>query len=307
MSTRSLEISRKVAPKTGTLPSLNGIDIYGTVIPLLEEGGDRITWISFKDRYPLQRWSESINEGGKDHMIEPALIGIPEETKKIIIQNYRKNLSQKILDHEKKAGIAMTDVAGHDDESLIINAAFHQSLLTGILDHLPIRGEVPVALFENLNTRFRSTDDFESSLALLYGEISEEGEFRYIASNTHAPILYSAQYNKILRLQSTHNSSFPIGFALSSYSGSDELGTGDEIIKPPYKVNEIKISSKDILVLYSDGLYDHNDETYISNNLEKILSNNKNKSANEICQIIKKDILKDPREDDISYVVIKKE
>ncbi|MBT3416854.1 serine/threonine-protein phosphatase [Candidatus Woesearchaeota archaeon] len=304
MISMSLEISRKVAPKTGKLPELDNLDIYGTVIPLLEEGGDRITWISFKDRYPLDKWSENVLEGGKDHIILPALENISEDIKTEIINNYRSNLSNKILEHKKKAGIAMTDVAGHNDEALIINAAFHQSLLNGILDHLPIRGEVPVALFENLNTRFKSTDDFKSSLALLYGEISESGNFRYIAANTHEPILYSAQYDTMLRLKKTHNSALPIGFALSSYSGADETGSESDIIKPPYEINEIDISPGDILLLYSDGLYDH--EIYLENNLEKILSENTEKSSEEICQIMKQDILKSQRDDDISYTIIKK-
>ena len=304
MITMSLETSRKVAPKTGKLPELTNMDIHGTVIPLLEEGGDRITWISFKDRYPLDKWSDNVLEGGKDHIILPALENIQEEIKTKIIDNYRTNLSEKILQHKTKAGIAMTDVAGHSDEALIINAAFHQSLLNGILDHLPIRGEVPVALFENLNPRFKSTDDFTSSLALLYGEISENGNFRYIAANTHEPILYSTQYDTIFRLKKTHNSSLPIGFALSSYSGADETGSESDIIKPPYAISEINISAGDLLLLYSDGLYDN--KIYLENNLEKILSENKEKSANDICQIMKKNILESERDDDISYTIIKK-
>jgi len=304
MISMSLELLRKVAPKTGKLPELENIDIYGSVIPMLEEGGDRITWISFKDRYPLDKWANNVLEGGKDHIILPALKNISEDMKSQIIENYRLDLSEKILSHKKKAGIAMTDVAGHNDDALIINAAFHQALLTGILDHLPIRGEVPLALFENLNTRFKSTDDFSSSLALLYGEIFEEGKFRYIAANTHEPILYSSQYDTLFRLKKTHNSSLPIGFALSSYSGADENSTGYSIVKPPYEINEITISDNDILLLYSDGLYDH--EGYLENNLEKILRGNKEKSSKDICQIMKEDILKSEREDDISYTIIKK-
>ena len=175
MKQNALDISRKVAPNMGGLPSLEGIDVADAVIPIFEEGGDRITRISFKDRYPLDHWAENVMRGGKDHFILPALKGISNEVTKQVVQNYRTNLVGKILNYKKIYGVAMTDVAGHEDEGLIVNAAFHQSLLTGILDSLPIRGEVPTALFENLNTRFQTTVDFESHIALLYAEISEIG------------------------------------------------------------------------------------------------------------------------------------
>jgi len=248
--------------------------------------------------------------GGRDQFILPALEGLPLEIREQALQNYRVDLAQKIKDHKSMYGVAMTDVAGHENEALIVNAAFHQALLTGVLDHLSVTGEVPVALFENLNTRFQNTEDFESHIALIYGEIAESGRFRYIAANSHAPILFSAQYNAILHLQDTHESSFPIGFALSEFTGADENDDEGTFTKPPYKVNELQIASGDILVLYSDGLHDHelgDGSRYISNGLEQLLRANKERSAQYICDRIREDVTKDPREDDVSYTIIKKE
>ena len=302
-------MSRKVAPKSGKLPSLEGIDIDGSVIPIHEEGGDRITWLSFKDRYPLDRWAEQVMDGSRDKTILPALENIEPTIAEQIKQQYRSDLSQKILGMKGIAGIAMTDAAGHEDEGLILNAAFHQAMLAGILAFVPHYGEVPVDLIELLNTRFRNTAEMDAHLALLYGEISEKGSFRYVAANSHAPILYSAHYDSIFHLQDTHASSMPIGFALSEFSGADELQDDATIIKPPYKVVEIQIAPGDFLLLYSDGLHDHikGGERYIERGLEETLLTKKNNSSREVCDAIKRDVLQDEREDDISYVVIKRE
>lgn len=309
MASRAIELAGKIAPKSGELPSLEGIDIDGCVIPMLEVGGDRITWVSFKDRYPLDHWAENVLEGGKDHLVMPALENVPEGMRDGILQAYRENLSQKILSHKGKAGVAMTDVAGHEDESLIVNASFHQSLMTGVLDHLPIRGEVPLALFENLNTRYHTTGDFETHLALLYAEISEQGKCRYVAANSHAPMLYSRQYGKMFHLQDTHESSLPIGFAISSFSGADEMSEEGNLVKPPYEVNEIEIAKGDILLLYSDGLHDHilgDGSKYISSQLEQTVNEVKDAPIRKVCEAIKADVKIDEREDDISFVAIRR-
>ena len=302
-------MSRKVAPKLGKLPSLEGMDIYGSVIPIHEEGGDRITWISFKDRYPLENWAGQVMNGSKDNVILPALEGIDPMIAEQIKQSYRTNLSQKIIGLGGKAGIVMTDAAGHENEGLILNAAVHQSLLSGVLAFVPLLGEVPVDLIELLNTRFRNTAEMDAHLALLYGEISDKGIFRYVAANSHAPILYSENHNSIFHLQDTHASSMPIGFALSEFPGTEELQDDATIIKPPYKVVETHIVKGDFLLLYSDGLHDHigGGERYIERGLEQTLLATKDSSAKEICDAIKQDVLQDEREDDISYVVIKKE
>jgi hypothetical protein len=306
MTPHALDISRKVAPNPGVLPSLRGIDVADAVIPVFKEGGDRITRISFNDRYPLEAWVENVRSGGKDHLIMPALEGLEPEIIEKVLSQYRGNLAQKIIDHKTMYGVAMTDVAGHKDEGLIVNAAFHQALLTGILDHLPLRGEVPVALFENLNTRFKKTDDHETSIALMYGEISENGRFRYLAANSHAPMLYSAQYGKILHLSDSHASCFAIGVGLSTAPGSEEHDDNDFFPKPPYEVNEIEIAKGDILLLYSDGLADYRNGEYFAGGLEERLLQTKDNSARDICGAIKEDVSVGKRGDDISYVVIKK-
>ena len=81
--------------------------------------------------------------------------------------------------------------------------------------------------------------------------------------------------------------------------------------KDPYRLNEIDlIGSGDIMLIYTDGLAEHelNEEEYFPTHVENVLRAHKTESAKDIFEALKADVLAftDP-EDDISFVVIKRE
>ena len=80
--------------------------------------------------------------------------------------------------------------------------------------------------------------------------------------------------------------------------------------KEGYEVNEIKLMGQgDILVLYTDGLSDHEfeGESFFPDRLEGILREHKHLSAQQIFEAIKLELYEfAPPEDDVTFVVIKK-
>ena len=81
--------------------------------------------------------------------------------------------------------------------------------------------------------------------------------------------------------------------------------------KDPYRVSEIDlIGSGDIMLIYTDGLQEHEkgEEEYFPTHVERVLREHKAECAKDIFEALKKDVLDfDDPEDDVSFVVIKRE
>ena len=78
--------------------------------------------------------------------------------------------------------------------------------------------------------------------------------------------------------------------------------------KERYSVNELSLlGSGDILLLATDGLYEHGDDSYVPELLEQELARTRDLPALEISEALKRSILEFAApKDDISFVVIKR-
>lgn len=280
-----------IKPKPGSIPEIKGFDIYGNSKPLSGiGGGDHIIYLDFKKRFNLE---ERLLRYG----------------------------TEKIMKNKKKSGILLADVSGHDFTDAALAAQFHQAFLTGVQYELREYGEITVNLFEELNTRFARSSRFASFkkyITAIYGEICEEGTFRYISAGHPTPIVFSNEFNKIVDIgKENKKTGMPIGF-MPSKNHIDANKIESIGLKEEYVVNELKIFSPgDILIMYTDGLSDiinDNGEPYfdpslIDTPLEKKIREVKHLKSKTIFNKIYEDILKfQPNpEDDVTYVIIKKE
>ncbi len=301
------EIARHLMPSPGDIPELKGIDIYGESIQLINSvGGDHIIYIDFKKRYDL------------DARIQ--------NTKKIEI---KKNLEL----NKKRAGILVADVAGHKITDASLAGQLHQAFLTGVLYELDMYGEITTKLFENINTRFYNSSSVTKNITMLYGEISKDGKFRFLSAAHQPPIVFSNEYNKIVKIGKDRLISYlPIGTAPSEVDV--DINRQQSLIgyKKKYSVNEINLMNHgDLLILHTDGLPDHfmesdqlpdhlkesdqyvdglqqKREEYFKEKLESKLKEFKLLSSKEIFYEIKKYLFEFDlkQKDDISYVIIKK-
>ena len=281
------EIARHIRPAAGEFPELFGLDIYGEMIPLNRViGGDHIVYIDFNRRYDLDaRIAQATKRGDKD--IAAALEGC-----------------------RHKAGIGILDVSGHQITDALLAAMMHQAFLLGVIYELDYTGNITERLFENLNTRFYNSSAVSKFITLLYGEIYEDGTFKFLSAAHPPPVVFSQKYDKIVTIPNP--SQFPPIGTLPSQSDIDRRNKKSVLgYKDPYEVNEIDlIGSGDIMLIYTDGLQEHQkgDEEYFPAHVELVLREQKVECAKHIFGALKQDVLAfDDPDDDISFVVVKRE
>ena len=162
-------------PRPGSVPSLNGIEVYGETIPLNGiVGGDHLIYVDFKKRYDLDARIKVAAEAGRLDIVS--------------------NLERC----RRMAGIALIDVSGHRATDAMLAAMFHQAFLLGILYELDMSGHVTKRLFENLNQRFHRTSQVNKYITAVHGEISEDFTFRFLLAGHPPPIVFSAEHVRFM-------------------------------------------------------------------------------------------------------------
>jgi serine phosphatase RsbU (regulator of sigma subunit) len=148
---------------------------------------------------------------------------------------------------------------------------------------------------------------------MIYGEISQDGHFKFISAGHPAPLIFSARKNRFTEIPPDKIINYPPIGVMPSEKDID-AGLSQSLLgyKQAYKISELNLMEKgDILLLFTDGLTElENDDgvPFFPASLETVLSHKKNNPAQEICQSIRERIF-DFREkplDDITYMIIKK-
>ncbi len=282
------EIAVNLAPSPGDIPEINGIDVYGISIPHSGEmGGDHIIYVDFKKRYDLDaRINRAMKKGQLD-----------------VVANLDKC--------RHRAGIALADVSGHQITDALLALMLHQSFLLGSVYELERSGEITTRLFENINTRFYKSSSVNKFVTLIYGEISEDGRFRFISAAQPMPVVFSREFDRIVDIHPDLLETFPPIGTIPSYEDIDRKTTQTVLgFKEKYRQNDIELMGNgDILLLYTDGLSELSDgiQDYFPDSLENLLRRHKDSSARQIAEALKVDLLAFAcPHDDVSFVVIKK-
>ncbi len=283
------QIAKNLKPNPGEIPSVDGLDIYGETIPLLGEVcGDHIIFMDFSKRFNL------------DERIKRA-----ELTDQIEVSNKLKEL-------KNKSGILLSDVSGHSITDSLLNAMLHQAFLVGASYELSNYGEITSDLFETINNRFYQSSSIDKYITMIYGEIENNGDFRFISAGHPLPLIFSNEYNKIVSIDNLNLVNFPPIGMLPSESDIDGK-TAKSILgfKQKYSVNTLNVmGSGDILILFTDGFSEQKDGklNYISDRLEKQLIISKHLPAKEIFSLVKEDCMNycGMPDDDATMILIKK-
>lgn len=303
-----------IKPPAGEIPEIKGIDIYGETLPKEGTiGGDHIIYLDFNKRYNLsarikkieEKWQEDIKEFSKEELLNNPYILKKKKEKDEIINALKNN--------GHKAGVLVADVKGHDESGSFIVGMLHQSFLTGALYELKIYGHITTNLFEKLNTRFYNSSSVDDFFTMIYGEISEEGKFKFISAGHPAPLVFSNEFDHFMDIHSENIVNFPpIGVIPSRKDIDAAMSKSILGYKQVYQVNQIELMGNgDIMLLYTDGLSELENskgENFSPVQLEKVLKENKSLPAKDICSAIREKIFKfsDNLQDDITYVIIKK-
>lgn len=283
------EIARHIKPSSGEIPEVPGIEIYGEAIPFNGiVGGDHIIYVDFDRRYDLDRRirvAQSHNQPG---------------------------IVEKLQLNKRRAGILLADAAGHNITDALMSAMLHQAFLTGVQYELKRYGEVTTGLFEVLNTRFFNSSSLTKFITLIYGEIWDNGDFRFVNAGHPPPVVFSNKYDKLIKVCKQQIINFP---PIGTLPPGDDIDAGRFFsrlgYKKKYSINKISLmGSGDILLLYTDGFSEHSTDTdvgYFPDRVGETLKRIKHYSARDIFFRLKDDLLSFAQPaDDITFVIIKK-
>jgi serine phosphatase RsbU (regulator of sigma subunit) len=276
-------------PRPGELPQLEQIDVYGgTTAYNGVVGGDHIIYVDFKQRFDLRARIARAEAAGKHD----------------VARNLRRCA--------RTAGIALVDVSGHRVTDALLAAVLHQAFLVGAAYELDLSGQITRHLFEHLNTRFHQSSGAHKFVSLLYGEISEDSTFRFLAAGHPFPTVFSNRHDRFMEVSQELCVSFPpLGIQPTFDAIDREVLTETTLgFKDHYQTNEWTLmGAGDILLLHTDGLTEYTDEIgmYFPDRLEDVVRSAKHRSAQEIYAAILEDLLHfaTPK-DDVSLVVVKK-
>jgi serine phosphatase RsbU (regulator of sigma subunit) len=269
--------------------SLANIEAYGKTFPLNGVlGGDHIIFLDFRRRYNL------------DARIASAL------------RNGRDGVAQRLTECKDRVGVLLADASGHGTTDALLTAMLHQAFLTGVLYELETQGHVTTKLFDILNTRFHKSSSISKYLTMIYGEISEDGTFRFISAGHPKPLIFSARFDSFVEIDPERSKNFlPVGLFRSENDIDEQPVSKPAPANKSYSVNEFSLMGHgDILLLYTDGISEHADtdgRLYAPEHLEVTIRRVKHLPPQEIVAAIREDADRfSVPQDDASLVVIKK-
>jgi serine phosphatase RsbU (regulator of sigma subunit) len=283
------KIAKNIKPGPGEIPEINGLDIYGETISLIGEVcGDHIIYVDFMKRFNL------------------------EERIKVAEQNGNTEVVNKLHQLKNKAGILLSDVSGHSITDHLLNAMLHQAFLVGASYELTNHGEITTDLFETINQRFHQSSSIDKFITMVYGEIQNNGDFKFVSAGHPLPLVFSNEYNRIVNIDDLNLVNFPPIGTFPSESDIDRHNAKSIFgFKKKYSINTLNVMGYgDILLLFTDGFTEQSrgELNYVSERLEKLLVEKKHLSAKEIFLSIKEDfrIYCPSPDDDATIILIKR-
>jgi serine phosphatase RsbU (regulator of sigma subunit) len=171
-----------------------------------------------------------------------------------------------------------------------------------MLAELDQHGKTTPALFENINLRLahsvtarnalgRTEKDYAREIAtMLYGEVHPYGYFRFVNFGHPPPLVFSAEFRRFVEIPKDRMLQFlPLGLQIPE-DHPDRNRYFSMQIRPrgasSSDVAEITLMSPgDILFLYTDGVYDGNEEEELRH-LESVMRDHYWESARDICNAL---------------------
>src|SRR5215813_4851230 len=316
-------LRERLMPVEGAIPRLPGIEMFGNSIPAGIVGGDLFEYINFQQRYDIdariqqaQRLSREFLEGlpagapirnaVDDHVqwLRGTAGFRPEmETEYRFARSSEQiRVAEALQDLYSTAGVLLVDAQGHGIISAKIASTVHDTFHALMLTELDRYGKETPDLLENLNLRLAQSVTARNALGLsdkeeareiatmLYGEVNPGGHFRFVNFGHPPPLVFSAEFRKFMKIDESKMLQFlALGLQIPAdhpdrkkyYSlklRSMALNSSD--------IAEITLMSPgDLLVLYTDGVYDGSDME-VRERLQAVLLEHCAKSAKEICNAL---------------------
>ena len=316
-------LRQRLMPVEGAIPHIPGIEMFGVSIPAGTVGGDLFEYINFQQRYDIDARIERAKRLAVEYLeAQPA--GVPmrnsvddqvewlksradyrpemEAEYRFARSSEQLRVAEDLHELYETAGVLIVDAQGHGIIPAKIASTVHDTFHALMLTELDRYGKTTPRLFENLNLRLAQSRTARNALGMseteqareiatmLYGEIHPGGTFRFANFGHPPPLVFSGKCSQLLPVHDDHMAQFlALGLQLpadhpdrrryfSMNLRSRRIFTED--------IAEITlINPGDILILYTDGVYDGTDaEGRVA--LERILQQRHAEPARNICDAL---------------------
>jgi serine phosphatase RsbU (regulator of sigma subunit) len=316
-------LRKRLKPVEGVIPQLAGIEMFGNSIPATNADGDLFEYINFQQRYNIDarigrankfatQYLDPVPDGSPARNTVEAhldwLKSRPDYTPEEAV-HYRKAKSSEQLKiaenlHElyTTAGVLLVDAQGHGSIAAKIASTVHDTFHTAMLFELDSNGKTTADIFEIINLRlahsvsarnalgFDTENNTREIATMVYGEIRPDGLFRFVNFGHPPPLVFSAEYGKFMDIGWDRMVQFPsLGLEIPE-DHPDRSRYVSMMLRPTQMrtsdLDEITLMSPgDIIFLYTDGVYDGDDEED-RRKIEQIFQEYKQRSARDICTAV---------------------
>ena len=315
-------LRKRLMPVEGTIPHVEGIEMYGNSIPAETVGGDLFEYINFPQRYDIDARIQRALKLSKE-FLEPLPAGVPPRNlvddhvewlksrpdyRPELETEYRRARSSEQVRvaedlHElyDTAGVLLVDAQGHGIISAKIASTVHDTFHALMLAELDRRGKTTPEFFERLNLRLAQSVTARNALGIiekesaqeiatmLYGEVHPHGYFRFVNFGHPPPLVFSAEYSKFMEIDKSRMVQF---LALGLQIPKDHPDRNRYFsleFRQRAKSSDIAeitlMSPGDILFLYTDGVYDGSDKDE-RQQLEGVMREHYRQPAKDICNAL---------------------
>ncbi len=316
-------LRQRLMPVEGTIPHVEGIEMYGNSIPAGTVGGDLFEYINFQQRYDIDARIQRALKRSKQYL-EPLPAGaMPRNSvddhvnwlksgpgyKPEMASAYRESRSSeqvRVAEDLRKlystAGVLLVDAQGHGIIAAKIASTVHDTFHALMLSELDHRGKTTPELFECINLRLaqsvtarnalgRSEQESAQEIAtMLYGEVRPFGNFRFVNFGHPPPLVFSAEYRKFMEIDKSRMVQFlPLGVQIPEDHPDRNrylsLDSREGNANSSNVAELTLLSPGDIFLLYTDGVYDGSDKEE-RQQLERVMREHYRQPAKEICNAL---------------------
>ena len=310
-------------PVEGAIPRIPGIEMFGNSIAVGTVGGDLFEYINFQQRYDIDARIQRAHRLSKE-FLEPLPPGAParnsvddhvqwlkgtsgysprmETEYRFARSTEQVRVAEDLRDLRSTAGVLVVDAQGHGIISAKIASTVHDTFHALMLTELDRYGKVTPELLENLNLRLAQSVTARNALGIieqnnareiatmLYGEVRPGGFFRFANFGHPPPLVFSAEYRKFVNIDQSRMVQFlALGLQIPADHPDREKYYSLNFRQREFDssdVAEIRLMSPgDILVLYTDGVYDGSDQQ-ARELLEGVLREHYRQPAKDICNAL---------------------
>jgi len=310
-------------PVEGAIPHIPGIEMFGNSIPAGTVGGDLFEYINFQQRYDIDARIQQAQRLSKE-FLEPLPPGAPahnsvddhvqwlkatlgyrsemETEYRFARSSEQLRVAEDLRDLYSTAGVLVVDAQGHGIISAKIASTVHDTFHALMLTELDRYGKTTPMLFENLNLRLAQSVTARNALGItekegareiatmLYGDVRPGGLFRFVNFGHPPPLVFSAEYRKLMKIDETCTVQFlALGLQLRADHPDRNKYYSMKLRQTEFESSDVAeitlMSPGDILVLYTDGVYDGSDKQ-ARQLLEAVLREHYQQPAKDICKAL---------------------